>query len=98
MSTPEVSKNEDGTWHAPGAGDHRTKAEATQALQTHQEELAAAREQRSRSGSDVDVDVATMTPADLMDYVDNAPIAARPARRADLTGQGRTLDAVGNEV
>ncbi len=25
-------------------------------------------------------------------------IAARPARRADLTGEGRTLDALGNEV
>jgi hypothetical protein len=90
----EVSKNEDGTWHAPGAGDHRTKHEAQDALEAHQADLQAAREQRTRS----DADVATMTPAELMDHVDNAPIAARPARRADLTGQGRQLNAVGNEV
>jgi hypothetical protein len=28
---------------------------------------------------------------------EDAPISARPARRADLTGQGRQLDALGNE-
>jgi hypothetical protein len=44
-----------------------------------------------------EVDVSTLTPTELMDHVDNAPIAARPALRSDTTGQGRTLDALGNE-